>query len=93
MAKIAGPANEREHLSRMAKLLPMWPHELADASIEGRQQRIALLRRALRAERRRGLAGDWTYDLSRHAALLACYKIEVAALDGLETEPRRRVGG
>ena len=46
--------------------------------------RLALmkLRRALRAERRRGLAGHWSYDLNRHLGLSA-YKGELARL-GLE---------
>ena len=35
---------------------------------------LAVLRRALRAERNRGLTGHWTYDLSRHAQLLAIYR-------------------
>lgn len=89
MAKTAVAASEpeREHLSRLARLLPMWPHELADASIEGRRRRIALIQRSLRAERRRGLAGDWTYDLARHAGLLACYHAEIAALDALNARP------
>lgn len=90
MANSAGSANEpdREHLSRLAKLLPLWPGELADTSLEGRRKRIALIRRALRAERRRGLAGHWTYDLARHAGLLACYHAEVAALDRLKAGSR-----
>jgi len=72
------------HLKALSRLLPLWPQELADTSIAGRRRRIALLRRALRAERRRGLAGHWTYDLSRHAGLLACYRVEVAGLKDLE---------
>jgi hypothetical protein len=58
------------------RLLPLWPHEVADQSPSGRRRIVALLRRALRAERRRGLAGHWTYDLSRHAQLLALYRAE-----------------
>jgi len=37
--------------------LALWPHELADESLKGRRLVLAKLRRALRAERRRGLAG------------------------------------
>lgn len=33
------------------------------------QRLLGRLRRALRAERQRGIAGHWTYDLSRHAQL------------------------
>jgi hypothetical protein len=35
---------------------------------------LAKLRRALRAERRRGIAGHWSYDLNRHLGLLGAYK-------------------
>ena len=79
---------ETEHLRRLSRLLPLWPHELADPSLEGRQRRVALLRRALRAERRRGLAGEWTYDLARHVALRACYQAEVAELNALTARDR-----
>jgi len=68
----AGPARAHDLL----RLLPLWPHEVADQSPAGRQRILTLLRRALRAERRRGLAGHWTYDLSRHAQLLALYHRE-----------------
>ena len=62
-------------------LLPMWPHELSDVSLAGRRSRIAVLRRTLRAERQRGVAGHWTYDLARHWALLRWYRTEVAELE------------
>jgi len=39
----------------LPKLIALWPHDL-----------LAKLRRAPRAERRRGLAGHWSYDLNRH---------------------------
>jgi hypothetical protein len=61
-------------------LLPLWPHELADLSPIGRAHVLTTLERALRAERRRGLAGHWTYNLARHAQLLRAYKIEKAAM-------------
>lgn len=77
-----GVADQRLH--DLGQLLPLWPHECTDTSIEGRQMRVALLRRALRAERCRGLAGHWTYDLARHYALLRCYKNEVAQLAALD---------
>lgn len=59
-------------------LIAVWPAELVDMSDEGRRRLIAKLRRALRAERRRGLMGHWTYDLARHAQLLAAFKAECA---------------
>lgn len=77
-------ASRDSHLAALARLLPLWPHELSDMSAAGRLRRLALLRKALRAERRRGLAGHWTYDLGRHSALLACYRREA----GIETHQR-----
>lgn len=74
--------------SDLASLLPMWPREIEDMSVRGRERRILLLRKALRSERRLGLAGHWTYDLARHSALLACYRREVVALAAMLDEPR-----
>lgn len=68
----------------LPRVLPLWPHELDDASAEGRRNVLARLRRALRAERRRGLAGHWTYDLARHAELLRVYRAELALMPKLE---------
>jgi hypothetical protein len=66
----------------LARLLPLWPHELEDESPEGRRRILAKLRRALRAERRRGIAGHWTYDLARHVELLWVYREETNAMGG-----------
>ena len=63
--------------AELARVLPLWPHELDDDTPEGRWRIVSKLRRALRAERRRGIAGDWTYDLQRHIELLRLYRIEV----------------
>jgi hypothetical protein len=64
--------------TELAAILSLWPHELADESPRGRWLVLARLRRALRAERRRGIAGHWTYDLSRHVELLRLYRLELA---------------
>jgi len=64
----------------LPKLIALWPHELDDESQEGMFRVLAKLRRALRAERSRGLAGHWSYDLNRHLGLLSAYKGELAAL-------------
>ena len=72
-----GSSHAAAHTTDLARLLPLWPHELNDMTTNGRERRVGLLRKALRAERRRGLAGHWTYDLARHSALLRCYKREV----------------
>jgi hypothetical protein len=76
----ARPYNRAADLRR---LLPLWPEELADASIAGRTRLLQMLERALRAERQRGIGGHWTYDLSRHASLWAALQTERAALTAL----------
>ena len=63
-------------------MLALWPHELEEESLSGRQTMLAKLRQALRAERRRGLSGHWTYDLARHVELLRVYREELAAVAG-----------
>lgn len=68
----------------LPRLIALWPHELADESLAGRRRILAKLRRALRAERRRGLAAHWSYDLNRHLGLLSAYKGELAALTRIE---------
>ncbi len=69
----------RRHLPR---ILPVGPDEIADDSIAGRRRIVARLARALRAERNRGRAGHWTYDLNRHIALRQAYLAERRWLDG-----------
>ncbi len=64
----------------LARLLPLWPSQLEDVSIAGRQRIVALLARALRGERQRGRGGHWAYDLSRHAALNRVLQIERSEL-------------
>jgi hypothetical protein len=64
----------------LSRLLALWPHELDDESAGARLRILGRLRKALRAERRRGLAGHWTYDLARHIELLQLYRAELAML-------------
>jgi hypothetical protein len=64
----------------LPKLIALWPHELDDHSHGGSRNVLAKLRRALRAERRRALAGHWSYDLNRHLGLLSAYRGELARL-------------
>ena len=64
--------------TELPRILPLWPGELADDSPPGRRLILARLRRALRAERRRGIAGHWAYDLARHVELLRVYRLELA---------------
>lgn len=79
---LRAPRAEYDRRTALAKVLALWPHEIEDESREGRARILAKLRRALRAERQRGLAGHWTYDLARHAELLRVYKQELQALAG-----------
>lgn len=53
----------------LARLIPMWPDEMQD-----RDAILAKLDKALVAERKRGLAGHWTYDLGLHNAMLLAYR-------------------
>jgi hypothetical protein len=77
--EVRRPYDRRTELPR---ILPLWPHELADESPEGRRRVLGQLRAALRVERRRGIAGHWTYDLARHVELLRVYRCELAARGG-----------
>jgi hypothetical protein len=65
--------DRRLHLPR---ILPVGPVEIADVSLAGRRAIVRRLARALRAERNRGRAGHWTYDLNRHIALAQAYAAE-----------------
>jgi hypothetical protein len=68
------------HLRSLPQLLTVAPSEIADRSFYGRTALIAKLARVLAAERARGLAGHWTYELARHRALLVVYRREKAVL-------------
>ncbi len=70
--------------AELQRLLPLWPHELADLSLNGRRRILQFLARALREERRRCTAGHWTYDLARHAALARHMKWERGELEKLQ---------
>ena len=75
-------------------LIALWPWEIDTGSVEAQKRLVTMLRRALRRERKRGLGGDWTYDVVRHARLLAAYKFEVASLEArlASREGLRRLG-
>ncbi len=64
----------------LPRLLGLWPRDVAalrGCDLEGL---VARLDRAIRAERRRALNRDWTYDLSRHWALIRARDAELGAL-------------
>lgn len=62
----------------LTQLVPLWPCELDDVSPAGRLRLLVKLRKALRTQRQKGLMGHWTYDLAKHAQLLAVYRAEIA---------------
>ncbi|MGL4397666.1 MAG: hypothetical protein ACRCS9_14085 [Hyphomicrobium sp.] len=76
-------ADARRRREDLARVLPLWPSELADLSLAGRRHMLKVLERALRGERRRGIAGHWAYDLARHASLFALWRAERAELKQL----------
>ncbi len=69
-----------DRMKDLSGLLALWPWEIEDMTCEGHRRLVALLRRALRLERQRGIAGHWTYDVARHARLLRAYKCEAESL-------------
>ena len=71
-------------IAALARVLPLWPDELADTSVTGHLRVIGKLHRALRAERRRGISGHWTYDLARHSELVRLYRQEKKILADFE---------
>ncbi len=75
----------------LPRLLPLWPGEIVDRTLAGRQRIIARLRQALRAERQRGVGGHWTYDVARHAQLLAAYRDECLAIGKARGAGRQRL--
>jgi hypothetical protein len=72
-------------IEQLPRLLKLWPSEIDDYSYPGTLRVVALLRKALRAERRRAQAKHWAYDLNRHLGLLEALKEERARLAMLES--------
>lgn len=65
-----------DRLRDLPALIPAWPAEIEDFSPEGTLKLLHKLKNALRAERARGLAGHWAYDLERHLKLAIAHKAE-----------------
>lgn len=80
----------------LSRLIPLWPGEIAAADAASAQKVVTTLERALRAERRRGRAGHWSYDMNRHLALARALREERGRLAELrrttarQTKPYRR---
>ena len=84
---LPGPQNTAAVNARaaaLARLLPLWPQDLRDVSLQGRRLIVRRLAKALRAERQRGRGGHWAYSLARHAALAKALQDEYAALAKLD---------
>src|SRR5437763_1915160 len=78
----------------LPRVLPIGPDEMAGVEPETTRRILLKLARALRAERSRGRAGHWTYDLNRHIGLLQALKAEQERLAASARERLiRRVGG
>lgn len=60
----------------LPRLIAIEPADLPAADIETQARLVARLANALRAERVRGRAGHWTYDLNRHFALKQAHTAE-----------------
>ncbi len=78
-------ASRYDRMRDVPRLLPLLATELLEPDREttplaAHARLVAHLKRALRAERTRGKAGHWSYDLGRHSALLRAFRCEEAAL-------------
>jgi len=62
------------HTQREAPFPKTAPRRLIEEAQDWSQMPLAALRQKLRAERRRGLAGHWTYDLTRHRLMIEVYR-------------------
>lgn len=83
--KAGTPSQTHKRHASLAGLIGLWPRELEDYSVAASERIACLLRRALRAERKRGQSGHWTYDINRHMKLSGALKAELAFLQSLNT--------
>jgi len=91
----AEPPREEAHDARtrsLLKLIPLWPGEIVAADAASAHKVVATLERALRAERRRGRAGHWSYDMNRHVALARALREERGRLAELRRATTARAG-
>jgi hypothetical protein len=79
------PVSAYDRLRDLPRLLLLWPEEVRRLG-PGDQPRLVLkLTQMLRAERQLGLSRHWSYDLTRHAALLRAWRAEKLQLTVLAT--------
>lgn len=64
----------------LPRLLPLASLDLDATDPEAIERIITALSRAARAERTRGRAGHWSYDLNRHIGLVQAIRAETALL-------------
>lgn len=74
----------------LPRLVPVLAEDIGSPDLQHRLRIVAMLRRALRAERARARAGHWTYDPARHAALIRAFTLEQRSL---KTRERARGAG
>jgi len=61
--------DQATRIRKLGGLIPLWPNEL-EPTLTARATLIGTLRQILKAERARGLANSFAYDLPRHRALM-----------------------
>ena len=86
---VAGGAAAYDRRRALPRLIGCDPGELDRDGAAGERRVKARLMRALRAERRRGRAGHWAYDLDRHLALLQALAGEAARASRSPAEARK----
>jgi hypothetical protein len=79
-------------LRDLPRLLRLWPGDVIALGDADRAGLVERLRQMLRNERKQGLARHWSYDLSRHAALLRAYRAELLELEAYEMQKASRGG-
>jgi len=62
-------------IDRLRHLMPLWTADFSEDPAS-RKRLICMIEETCRAERARALAGHWTYDASRHAALVRVLHLE-----------------
>ena len=65
----------------LPRLLRLWPEEVRRLDAGDLDWLVTKLAKMLRTERQLGLAPHWSYQLTRHAALLRAWRAEKALRD------------
>ena len=73
---VDGAVELYDRARHLPRLITIGPDEIKDDSPAARRAILTRLARALRAERNRGRAGHWTYDLNRHLGLKQAHAAE-----------------